>query len=246
MIKPLLFLFIVFLPVIALSQQSKTGPAVSPTKGVFIDVALGPSFPLGAYAKSDPDNDESGYSMTGGILQLTCDWIGKKDFGLAFQYTLQYNPIKSSAQNLPIPGSSVPMGTGDWTNHYVLAGPVFMKYFNKVFFEAKLLGGVIISASPFFKTQDPKYASVSNNTGAGLAFSIGAGAGYRVSPNVALKINATYQMGTPKIHHQYGAEIIGYNYQDSVFIYSAPVTYDTKKVVSAFNLGVSVIFKIPG
>ena len=125
-----------------------------------------------------------------------------------------------------------------------MAGPVYMKYVKKFLFDARILVGVIFSSSPLFRTEDPAYQTVSNNTGTGFAFGIGAGAGYRISPVVSLKLNAEYRMGTPKIDRQYGAQVIGY--RDSAFVYSPPITFDTKKVVSSFNLGLSIIFKIPG
>jgi hypothetical protein len=243
----IIYVLLLFLPIllfIGSSQQAQTVTAVSATKGVFLDASVGASIPLGAYAKSDPTSEQSGFSSTGTVVQLNCDWIGNKDFGLAVQYTFQLNPLKSNSKDVIISGMSVPLGSGDWTNHYLTGGPVFMKYFGKIFFEAKALIGVIISTSPFFKTEDPAFHNVDSNTGTGFAWSIGAGIGYRVSSSVALKVNAEYRMGTPKIDRQYGSQLIGY--KDSAYVYSPPITFDTKKVVSAFNLGVSIIFKIPG
>lgn len=235
---------LMILPFITSAQPTQTVPASPSTRGIFLDASAGLSLPLGAYAMGDEGNSQSGFSRAGLLAQLTCDWMGKKDFGLALQYTFQLNPLKNTSKDSVLPGMSVPLGTGNWTNHYIMAGPVYMKYFKKILFEAKVLIGVIISTSPFFKTVDPAFNTVSSNTGTGLAFGIGADAGYQVSSKVALKLNAEYLMGTPKIDRQYGAQIIGY--RDSAFVYSAPVNFDTKKIVSSFNLGISIIFKIPG
>jgi opacity protein-like surface antigen len=244
MIKRNLFYFLLILPIIASAQQTQTVPASPSTKGIFFDASAGLSLPLGAYAGSDEGNEQSGFSRNGFIVQLACDWMGKKDFGLALQYTFQLNPFKNTSKDSILPGMSVPLGSGNWANHYIMAGPVYMKYFKKILFEAKVLIGVIISTSPLFKTEDPAFKTVSDNTGTGFAFGIGAGAGYRLSSSVALKLNAEYLIGTPKIDRQYGAQIIGY--RDSAFVYSPPVNFDTKKVVSSFNLGLSIIFRIPG
>jgi len=234
--------FLVILPFLASTQQTQTVPAFPSTKGVFLNASAGLSLPVGAYAMSDEGNAQSGFSRNGLVVQLNCGWMGKKDFGLAFQYTFQINPLKNTSKDSIFPGMSVPLGSGNWSNHYIMAGPVYMKYFGKILFEAKALIGVIISTSPFFKTVDPAFNTVSGNTGTGLAFGLGAGAGYKFSSKVALKLNAEYLMGTPKIDRQYGAQIIGY--RDSAFVYSAPVNFDTKKIVSTFNLGISIIFKI--
>jgi hypothetical protein len=245
MVKCGILFILMILPIIAFSRQTETVPVSPSTKGVFFDVSLGASVPVGDYAKSDITNEQAGFSRTGVAVQLNCDLMGKRDFGLALQYTFQLNPLAKDSKDLVVSGMSTPLGSGHWTNHYLMLGPEFMKYFGKFLLEAKAIVGVIIATSPLFKTEDPAFTSVSNNTGTGFAFGIGLGAGYLIAPNLALKVNAAYQMGTPKIDRQYGAQIIGYNNKDSVFVYSAPVTYDTKKVVSSFNLGISVIFKIP-
>ncbi len=237
-----LLFFLVILPFIASTQQTQTVPVSPSARMVILDASTGLSLPTGAYAVSDEANEQSGFSRRGLVVQLTCDWIGKKDFGLAIQYTFQLNPLKNNAKDLVLSGMSVPLGSGNWSNHYVMGGPVYMKYFGKILFEARALIGVIISTSPLFKTVDPAFKTVSNNTGTGLAFGISAGAGYTVSSIVALKLNAGYLIGTPKIDRQYGAQIIGI--KDGVFVYSAPVNFDTKKTVSTFNLGISIIIKI--
>jgi opacity protein-like surface antigen len=244
MIKRFLLFSLILLPVLISAQQTQVVPASHPVNGIFLDASLGASLPAGAYAGSDPGNTLSGFSKSGVVVQLSCDWMGKKDFGLALQYTFQQNPFKNNSNDSILAGMSVPAKSGNWTNHYLMAGPVFMKYFGKVLIEAKALAGVIIATSPLFRTEDPAFKSVSNNTGTGLAFGLGAGAGYEVSPNVAVKINVAYQIGTPKINRQYGGQIIGYNSKDSVWVYSAPVKFETKKIVSSFNLELSIIFKI--
>lgn len=239
-----LLFFLVILPFIAFTQPTQTVPASSSTRGIFLDASAEWSLPIGAYASNDKGNDQSGFSRSGFLAQLTFEWIGKRNFGLAFQYTIQLNPLKNTAKDSVLSGMSVPLGSGNWSNHYIMVGPVYMKYFGKILFEARALFGVIISTSPLFKTVNPIYKNVSNNTGTGLAFGLGAGAGYRVSSKVALKLNAEYLMGTPKIDRQYGAQII--ESRNGFWVYSPPVNFDTKKNVSSFNLGISIIFKIPG
>jgi opacity protein-like surface antigen len=240
--KQIILVSLVILPFVASPQNTETVRTSTSTKGIILDVSPGMSLPVGAYAMSDAANTQSGFSRTGLAVQLSCDWMGKKDFGVGLQYTFQLNPLKNNSNDLILSGMSVPLGSGDWTNHYIMGGPVFMKYIGRLLIEAKALIGVIISTSPLFKTQDPAFKTVSGNTGTGFAFNFSAGAGYRISPKVALKVNAGYLIGTPKIDRQYGAQIIGY--RDSAFVYSPPVNFNTKKVVSAFNLGIGIIIKI--
>jgi hypothetical protein len=240
----ILLFSLLLIPFLSFAQQSENAVADFSTKGVSIDISGAWSLPLGSYASQDPENKQAGFSKSGFIGGITCDWIGKHDFGIAFQYALQVNPLKNNSGDSILPGMTVPVSSGTWTNHYLMVGPVYMNYFKKILFEARVLVGVILSGSPLFKTQDPAFQTVSNNTGTGFAFGIGAAAGYRLSPAVSLKLNAEFRTGTPKINRQYGAQIIGHH--DSAFVYSPPINFDTKKVVSSFNLGLSIIFKIPG
>jgi hypothetical protein len=242
--KRILLFSLLILPFIASAQEKSSNMAYNSTKGVFLDISGDLSIPLGAYKSSDKDNTNAGFSRNGFIGGITCDWMGKKDFGMAFQYALQVNPFKNTSGDSILPGMSTPAINGSWTNHYLMVGPVYMKFVRNFLFEARVLVGAIFSSSPLFKTEDPAFQTVSNNTGTGFAFGIGAGAGYRLSSVVSLKINAEYRMGTPKISRQYNAQVIGHH--DSAFVYSAPVNFDTKKVVSSFNVGLSIVFKIPG
>jgi hypothetical protein len=240
--KHFILFFLLILPFIALSQQSQTVPLSSSTKGVYLDISAGLSQPLGDYAGSDAGSDRSGFSRSGLLAQVACEWMGKKDFGVAVQYAFQLNPMKKTARDLVLPTMTDSLGSGDWANHYLMVGPVYVKYFKKILFEAKILIGVIISSSPLFKTEDQELKAVSNNTGTGLAGGVGAGAGYRVSSTVTLKLNAEYLFGTPKIHRQYGGQVVGDTL--GALVYSPTNNFDTKKVVSSFNLGLSVIIKI--
>jgi hypothetical protein len=90
---------------------------------------------------------------------------------------------------------------------------------------------------------DPVYRTPSSNTGAGLGIGIQLNAAYTISRRVSLQLNVEYLQGYPKIHRQYGAQIVGIDTGYHI-IYSPPVTIETKRVLSSFNIGAGVIVKL--
>jgi hypothetical protein len=112
---------------VAYTQTSDVDPKVAKNRNMGLEASAGYSIALGTYAAFDQKNKKSGYATSGWLVQLTFDWMGKKDIGLALQYTFQQNPLKDAA-NLVYPnGIPESAGTGNWSNHYLMFGPVFMK-----------------------------------------------------------------------------------------------------------------------
>jgi hypothetical protein len=76
------------------------------------------------------------------------------------------------------------------------------------------------------------------------------GIGYAISPHFAVKFNLNLLGGWPTKNKQYEARFIGYvNYKDPETgiwypkaIYSAPVTYEIKKVVTTLNPSLGVVY----
>ena len=233
-----------FLPFLIFSQETKKKSDSASTNRIYLDASGGTSFPMGVFAKSDLENSGSGFAAQGFLGEVNLDWLGKNDFGLAVQYTFQRNPLKSSVKNDTLPGMTGPFGTGSWTSHYLLAGLVFMKFIHKVYFEGRALIGVVLSSSPIFNTIDPVYKTQDSNTGKGFAYSVQLGGGYSVSPRVSVKANIEYIVGNPAIHHQYGAQVIGVNGSTGKFIYSAPVTFETKRTISALFVKAGLVIKL--
>jgi hypothetical protein len=234
---------LLLLPFLVFSQEAVKKADSVKAGGLYLDASGGLSFPMGYFARSDIKSSNSGFATQGFLGQLNLDWVGKGNIGLALQYTFQSNPLKSSVKNDTLSGMSLPIGTGSWTNHYVMAGLVFLHFIQKVYVEGRVVVGVILSSSPIFRTVDPFYSTVSHNTGTGLAYSAQFGVGYKVSPRVTIKASAEYILGNPKIHHQYGAE----QFLDTVthtLIYSAPMTVETKRTVSAFFLKAGIVVKL--
>jgi opacity protein-like surface antigen len=234
---------LLFLPFLIFSQEAVKKANSASAGGLYLDASGGLSIPLGSYASGDVNSSNSGFATTGFMAQVNLDWIGKDNYGLGLQYTFQHNALKSSVKNETLPKMNDPLGTGSWSNHYIMAGLVVLKFFHKVYFEGKILAGVIFSSSPIFKTVDPETHNPSNNTGTGFAWGIQVGAGYAVSPRVTVKASLEYLIGNPKIHHQYGAQ----QTLDTVtgtLIYSAPVTMETKRTVSALLVKAGIVVKL--
>jgi len=234
---------LLFLPFLIFSQETiKKGDSVA-AGGLYLDASCGLSLPMGSFASADLNNPGSGFATPGFLGQVNLDWIGKDNYGPAIQYTFQHNSLKSSVKGERQKGLDYPLETGSWSNHYLMAGVVFLKFIHKFYIEGKALIGVVLSSSPIFNTVDPIYKTPSTNTGAGVAYGVQLGAGYAVSRRVTVKANIEYILGNPKIHRNYGAQVIGYN--DTLgLIYSAPLNVETKRTVSALLIKAGIVVKL--
>ncbi len=240
--KILLLNCLLFLPFLIFSQEAvKKADSVLASR-LYLDVSGGVSIPMGYFARDDVKFGGSGFATPGFLAQLNLDWIAKYNYGLALQYTFQRNPLKSSVRNDTLEGMGQPIGTGSWTNQYLMAGIAFMLYIHKVYIEGRALFGFILSSSPVFRTTDPFYKTLSTNTGTGFAYGIQLGAGYDVSRRVTVKANIEYIIGNPKIHRQYGAQY--YVNDTGAIIYSPPLNFETKRTVSALLVKAGIVIKL--
>ncbi len=242
MTRILLLACILFLPFLIFSQEAVKKADSATAGGIYLDASGGGAFPLGSYASGDVKSSISGFATTGFLAQVNLDWIGKDNYGLGLQYTFQHNALKSSVKEVTLPDMFQTVGTGSWSNHYLMAGLVVLKFFHKVYFEGKILAGVIISSSPIFKTVDPETHNPSNNTGTGFAWGIQAGVGYAVSPRVTVKASLEYLAGNPQIHHQSVQQTL--DTVTGTIIYSAPINADTKRSISALLVKAGIVVKL--
>jgi hypothetical protein len=235
-------LFVLLFPFFGFTQTDTKEKKAKENQNIYLDASFGASFPLGNYANEDPKVNESGYAKTGFFIQANADWMGKNDFGIAFQLTYQNNSLKDTTKTIYPYGSTNPIGSGNWSNIYVMAGPVFLKQINKIAIDAKVVGGFLISMSPLFKTTNPETKLNEGGTGTGFALGVNIGLGYAISPKFAVKLTLGYLAGFPKIDRQYNAYVIGMD-TTGHYIYSAPVDITIKKPVSTFNTGIGIIYK---
>jgi hypothetical protein len=222
-------------------QQKKDTVKTKSSNRFYLDASVGLSLPLGAYASVDRDNSKSGYATGGYFAQVSLDWLGKSDFGIAFQYCFQHNPLNSKADSIIPYGTTYPLGSGGWTNNYLMAGVVFLKQMNRLSVDVRFLVGVLISSSPVFSTPDPVTNQNTNNTATGFAYGLNIGIGYAVSPRVTLKASLGYLEGYPVLNKQYSS-IVSYDSVTATPIYS---TIDLKKknTTATFNAGLGIIYK---
>ena len=224
---------------------------------IFLDLSGGISLPVGKnFTGLDRNNTSAGYADNGYFARVEVDWMGKTDFGMAIQYTLQHNPLKGAAKNIIPFGGLDSLGTGSWNNHYLLIGPVYMKSISKFVIEANLLGGIILSFSPVFDTWNLASKAKVSNHAFGFGCGIGIGVGYNISPKIALNVNVGYLCGFPQVKVSNRAELlthdttIAYNWvthENDTTVnernYTAVSENSFKKTVSAFNAGIGLIIK---
>jgi len=220
-----------------------------------VEFSAGYSVAMGKYSSLDMEEDKAGYAVNGWELQAAFNWMGSKDFGLSLLYTFQRNPLNDSTGSIRPdgwPGGT--LGPGAWSNHYLLAGPVFMKTIRKFYIDARILGGVIVSASPVFYTPNPGDTTgmdMDKNLGTGFAYLVSAGIGYAFTPRLALKFSVNLRGGWPGKEKQYPAVFLGYRYYRdpetgilvSEPVYSAAAKYEIKKVVMTIDPSIGLVYR---
>jgi opacity protein-like surface antigen len=249
--KTLLLLFLLSMVFPALSQSDTTSKKKhGKGRNMDIEFAIGYSFALDNYATcSKVATTKSGYAANGWLAQLTFDWLGKKDVGLAFQYTYQRNPLQDTANNVnPYnTDTSYRLGPGAWSNHYFMAGPAYHHFFKKISVDFKLLLGVLLASSSNFSVVDPTTGQTTKNTGTGFAYQFSAGVGYKVSSHFAFKIQASYLGSHPSLTKQfhYTNKIEKTDPDGNIYYVDEFKTSETtiKKVVSTVNVCLGVIYK---
>jgi hypothetical protein len=212
-------------------------------KGIYLGASAGVSFPVGSsYPGTDVKADsKSGYAGTGFYVQVDGDWPGKNLIGLGAQYTYQRNPILASAENVIREGNdTTPLGSGAWSNHYLLAGPVLVKQLNKFQINAKLALGVILSFSPAFRYYNSETRQTVKDMAFGFGYGLKVGFGYSVTERFSLMVNISYLGGSPKLSKEYNTQ-----YLDTTTntILTSVNEISIKKIVSTINIGAGAAFK---
>ncbi len=219
-----------------------------------LEFSAGYAVALSSYWMFESGQKKSGYATNGFQVQVGFDWIGKKNFGMAIQYTFQRNPLENGSNPLYLKGIPDSIGSGYWSNHFLMMGPVFMQTIKRIHIDAKILGGVIVSASTNFNTPDPNDTvgiRYNKNTGTGFAYQISAGVGYTISSHLTFKFNLSLVGGWPGARKQYYSQLIGY---EEIYdpltgltyykpIYSAPVNYEIKAAFTTLNPSVGLVFR---
>jgi opacity protein-like surface antigen len=224
-------------------------------RSMAVEFSAGYSVAMGKYRSLDMEEDKAGYAVNGWQLQAAFNWMGSKDFGLSLLYTFQRNPLNDSTGSIRPDGwHTGTLGPGAWSNHYLLAGPVFMKTIRKLYIDARILGGLIVSASPVFTTPNPGDTTgmdMDKNMGTGFAYLVSAGIGYAFTPRLAVKFSVNLRGGWPGKEKQYPAILLGYRYYRdpetgilvSEPVYSAAADYEIKKVVTTLDPSIGLVYR---
>ena len=229
------------IPFFVLSQEPETKQASAASKNIYLDLLVGGAFPAGnSYPSTNTDDKKAGFAVTGFLLQGSFDWMGKKDLGIAFQVTYQNNPINDKVTYDTLEGNVFPIGTGNWQNIYIMAGPVYVKKIKKFIIDAKVTGGFIISTGPVFSMTNPETKQRENKTATGFGLGLGAGAAYKITSHLAFRLGLGYLAGFPSVSKQYAAYPY-WDYSKNQIVYTAPVEIKISKAVSSFDAGLGII-----
>ena len=238
-----LLISILLLPFIVFSQKPESEQPAKTSKGLFVDLMIGVTIPIGAsYSSTDIIDEKAGFATTGYLFQGSLEWIGKKSLGIALQLTYQNNPISGKVKTDTLQGMFGPIGSGNWGNIYIMAGPVFLIKLKKIIIDVKATGGFIISSSPVFSLTNPETNQKESTTATGFALGLTAGAAYNISSHLALRVNLGYLTGFPSISKKYTV----YELDPSInqYVYRTLADYNIKKTVSAINGGLGIIIII--
>lgn len=250
------FLLLSLLLAMAVIGQEPAPSIAAPVvknRNMAIGFNAGYAMVLGSYGKFDREYSKSGYASGGWLMQFSFDWMGQRNFGLVVQYTFMHNPLLDTAAQVIPPGPyKYPIGEGSWNNHFLMAGPGFMKAFGRLHLDVKFLFGGVVSASPVFNMTDPTSGENVKDVGMGIAIQASGGVGYLLTPRIVLKGNIGYLAGWPSKSKSYGAQLLGYqeivdpitgNVIGYEPVYSAPAEYEIKKVISVLSPSAGIVFK---
>ena len=247
-----ILLVLVFSASVSVLPAQDTVQGAAPKKGsrMTIDFSGSYSLALGKYAAKDKEQESSGFASGGFVAQFKVNWLGRKDFGLGISYAYQQNALQKEASDVVIPGGDTNgLGTRSWSNHYLLAGPVMVKEFNRWTVDAALLVGFVVAGSPNFTMLvpvDSVHTSVSSGAGTGFAYQFRVAAGYRVSNRIILTAGFSFLGGSPtRKKENYVYAVVEDPPGSGNFIpTNQGYTEVRKKKISTFNPGIGMIIKL--
>jgi hypothetical protein len=253
MYKLLAITLLVFAPILFYGRNEISTTDSVPARRSFYRFSVGYSVPMGSYGAQDKRDKKSGFAGPGLRFLAGLDWLKRGSFGISLQYSYQRNPLQDPS-TLVYP-NGFPAGTdpGAWNNHYIMLGPVFRHHFDKFFIMARLMAGGMVSYGSTFNTPDPTDTtgmSSHTNLAGGLAWSAGGEIGYHFPRGPGVTLTLDVMGGWPGKTRQYPAMFIGWRpYYNPVTgiveyesVYTSPVEYEIKKVVTAFTIGIGVVF----
>jgi len=211
------------------------------SKYYFSEFIMGLAIPAGDFARSDPDNAQSGFADPGGYLFAGYGRMYHKMIGLEVALSVNFNPVNSSIDQIKkLTNAEEYNHDAGWVIINYLAGPHFSFSAGKFAFDARLLAGVMDARRPSFKNSVTGigYEVVEEKVGHGYAFVYQPGAGikYQLSKKLGIELMADYFNATPTISYQETASVWSVNY-GYYFVYHER---KDRQPVSAWNIGFGI------
>jgi hypothetical protein len=211
------------------------------SKYYFSEFLMGLAIPAGDFARTDPENAQSGFADPGGYLFAGYGRMFREMVGLEAGISVNFNPVNSSIDQLKkLPYAQEYNRDAGWVIINYLAGPRFSFPAGKFAFDARLLAGLMDARRPSFKNSITGigYEIVEEKVGHGYAvvYQLGAGIKYQASKKISIKLMADYFKATPTINYQETASVWG-AYYGYYFVYHER---KYKQPVSAYNIGFGI------
>ncbi len=242
------------LPVVLMAQQPAASEIVPSGKGMALEFSGGYSMPLGAFASDDRDKDNSGYAGGGWTAGVSFSWLGKHGIGLGLRYAYMRNQMGHGVSLVYPNGVPDSVDPGSWSNHFLLAGPVFMQRINRIHIEARLMGGFLVSAGSLYDTRnvgDTVAMKIDQNIATGFGLEIGAGVGYYLTDALVLKFSVALMAGWTTMSRDYPRVLLRYDetidpntgLPITVPVYSGGGQFEVKKTISALEPTLGLVFR---
>lgn len=198
----------------AYAQKNKIDSTVNE-----ISINAGIASPSGNFGKGDYSDEKSGFSKTGGHLNLSAVHYFTKNIGIGL--LLGYSQYGFKGTQSLADGYKEDSGTDSTTLYTkgknssisILAGPYYrIPVSNKFAVDVRVLGGYVNTHRAGFQVFYEDYLENSmmqkKSSGGGFGYQLGAGLRYSLTKNIAIKANADYFSSKPKINITYDNFIV--------------------------------------
>lgn len=244
----------VILPAVLTAQQPAASEVTASGRGMVLEFRGGYSLPLGAFASDDREKDNSGYAGGGWMAGASFSWLGKHGIGLGLSYSYLNNRMNHGVSLVYPNGVPDSIDPGSWSNHFVLAGPVFIKQIDRLHLEARLMGGFVVSAGSLYDTRnvgDTVMMKIDQNIATGFGLEIGAGVGYYLTDMLAIKFNLALMAGWTTMSREYPRVLLRYDETIDpntglpivVPIYSGGGSFEVKKTITALEPTLGLVLR---
>lgn len=217
-------------------------------RNMTLELQGGYSIALGRYAAADRENKSSGFAANGFFIRAAGNWLGRSGLGLGISYTYQNNPLQRDHKADTLVDQYSQLGNRHWSNHYLLAGPVFSREFKRFRISVKVQAGGILAFSPLFRIWMPSTDSLNPGTmtltdgpGFGVAVLAAAETGYKLTEKLSLNLSFAYLGGNPARKKSYSQVLKD---EDTGQYYFVQGERECSKKISTFNIGIGLIYQL--